>query len=169
MEVEIQMMKSFSRYQRSKHLGMAACLILAAVPVPIVHAETKVIFRGIESVSKEEILRSINDRLTYLRAQPANSWRANDAAFLVERILRKKGFSEAEVSAEIEASDRVVLIIREGSRQTLGKIEFSGVDTQLDDLKNLFRSAFRQRGLIPTESTPFLAEDLDQGLDFIKR
>jgi len=128
--------------------------------------ETEIEIRGMRSKSESEVLTLIGGRLYYVRAKPANSWRANDAAFLVQNILRNDGFFKAEVTAKIEGARRISLIVNEGLRLSLGTVEILG-DGNTKELTKLFTTPFGSDTPFGAGSAPFRAEDVPKGLDFV--
>ena len=130
--------------------------------------QTEVDIRGMQSKSEREVLTLIGGRLHYVREKPANSWRANDAAFLVQNILRNDGFFEAEVTAKIEGDRRIALIVNEGLRLSLGTVEILG-DGETEELGKIFNTPFESDTPFGAGSAPFRAEDVPEGLDFVTR
>ncbi len=133
-----------------------------------VSAETKVDIRGLPSKSEREILQLIGGRLVYITAKPASSWRANDAAFMVEGILRNDGYYEATVGFKIEAPDRIALIVDEGQRLSLGTVTVTG-DGDAKSLTETFSTPFKSSTPFGSGDPPFRAEDVATGLDFVTR
>lgn len=150
-------------------LRFAAGTICAlASGTPEIFAETEVDIRGMRSKSESEVLQLIGGRLVYVRQKTASTWRANDAAFLVERILRDDGFFEAEVRGKVEASDLIVLTVDEGLRLSLGQISIKGADNT-EDLVEVFKTPFESSTPLGGGSAPFRAEDVPEGLEFVSR
>jgi len=130
--------------------------------------ETEIDIRGMHSKSESEVLTLIGGRLYYVRNKPANSWRANDAAFLVQNILRNDGFFDVEVSAKIEGERKIALIVNEGLRLSLGTVEILS-DGDTKKLKKIFTTPFGSDTGFGAGSAPFRADDVPKGLDFVSR
>lgn len=148
-----------------KHILMALALFAIAAG-PVCAAETEIDIRGMRSKSEREVLTLIGGRLFYVRSKPANSWRANDAAYLVQNILRNDGFFEAEVTAIIEGERKIALIVDEGLRLSLGKVEILG-DGDTKKLTKIFTTPFASDTPFGAGSVPFRAGDVAKGLDFV--
>lgn len=148
-------------------LGRGLALFLFASPVPV-SAETDVDIRGMQSKSEGEMLRLIGGRLVYIREKQASSWRANDAAFMVENILRDDGFYEATVTGRIESPDRIALIVNEGQRLSLGTVTMTG-DGDAKSLAKTFTTPFEGSTPFGAGSPPFRADDVPTALNFVTR
>jgi len=131
-------------------------------------AATEVRFQGMRSKSETEVLQLIGGRLVYVREKPASEWRANDAAFLVQQILRNDGFHAAVVRGKVEASDRIALIVEEGPRLSLGKVEIMGIE-DTEELTEIFKSPFEADTPFGAGSSPFRENDVGEGLNFVTR
>lgn len=144
---------------------ITAVSMLAAASLP---AKTDVDIRGMESKSEREVLQLIGGRLVYIRQKPASQWRANDAAFMVETLLRNDGYYQVSVSAKIEAPDRIALIVDEGQRLSLGTVTVTG-DGDPESLADTFSTPFKSSTPFGSGSPPFRADDVPTGLDFVTR
>jgi outer membrane protein insertion porin family len=158
-------MRSFSR-PSFRWLGIFCCLIVAGMTDS--DGKTEIRIRGLESMTENEVLQIIAGRLVYVSEKPANSWRANDAAYLVEQILHNEGFPEARVSGKIEANDQIVLYVSEGIRRSLGEVVIEG-DDDSESLIKLFKSPFTKKSFLQRRDIPFRDEDVAEGLDFMVR
>ncbi|MEP2775814.1 MAG: BamA/TamA family outer membrane protein [Luteolibacter sp.] len=145
-------------------------LLLLAVLSAQMHlaTATEVQIRGMQSKSENEVLTLIGGRLVYIRGKEATAWRANDAAFMVEEILRNDGFYAVKVRGRVEAKDRIALIVEEGQRLSLGEVTITG-DGDAKSLKKTFESPFKSDTPFGAGSPPFRAEDVTTGLDFVTR
>ena len=130
--------------------------------------DTDIDIRGLQSKSEREMLQLIGGRLVYIEGKPASPWRANDAAFMVENILRNDGYHEVTVTPKIEAPDRIALIVDEGRRLSLGTVTVTG-DGDPESLAEIFSTPFTKSTPFGAGSPPFRAEDVATGLDFVSR
>lgn len=64
----------------------SACLALHAADVR---------FSGLQSMSRSEAREVLGDRLEVIKLKPATPARASDAAFMLERLMRLRGFANA--------------------------------------------------------------------------
>lgn len=131
-------------------------------------AGTKVEIRGMQSKSELEVLTLIGGRLVYIRGKEATTWRANDAAFMVEEILRNDGYFDVVVRGKVEAPDRIALIVEEGQRLSLGEVTVTG-DGDTKGLAETFETPLKSGTPFGAGSTPFIEEDVTTGLDFVTR
>ncbi len=159
MEVEIPMKTFFP-----KSLTVSV-LALSMVPVS---AETEVDISGMKSKSEAELLRLIGGRLVYIREKQASPWRANDAAFMVQSILRNDGFYEAKVRGVVESPARIALVVEEGQRLSLGKVTITG-EGDAKSLEKTFTTPFGSDSPFGAGSEPFRADDVNKGLEFVTR
>ncbi len=107
----------------------------------------------------------ISERLVYIEKRPATPSRADDAAFLLDRLLVQRGFTDPEVDWSLPGRDRILLTVKEGPRSTLGEIYIKGLDEELhDDVKAQINSAHKARSLAIGEGTPFLLEHNDEAI-----
>jgi outer membrane protein insertion porin family len=148
-------------------LAVISLFLLAALAAT---AETRVRVTGVSHKSEREVLDLMGGRLVHVRASPAAAHLADDAAFILRQILRKDGYSSAEVDWRIAGRDEIVLIVREGGRLSLGRVSVNGVPA--DDARRLARiysrPAERDRP-IGLQSPPFREEDVGAGLSFIRQ
>ena len=162
MEVEIQMKILVGKF------GVASLALSMVASVLTVSAETEVDIRGMQSKSKNQVMRLVGGRLVYIREKKASTWRANDAAFIVQQILRNDGFYEVSVEGKIESPDRIVLIVDEGRRLTLGKVTMTG-DGDSKALAETFTAPFEGDTPFGAGSPPFRADDVPTALNFVTR
>ncbi|MFK7849409.1 MAG: outer membrane protein assembly factor [Akkermansiaceae bacterium] len=154
-----------SRFRRAWFSLVICSLISADVAIG---EETTVDIRGMRSKSEAEIMALIGGRLSFVKEKPANSWRANDAAFMVEKILRNDGFSEANVVAKIEGQRRIVLQVEEGIRFSLGEVKILGEEeADAEKLAELFSVPFGGISRFGGAEPPFRDEEVPVGIEFI--
>lgn len=144
---------------------MGLSMVASLLPVS---AETEVDIRGMQSKSENQVLRLIGGRLVYIQEKKASTWRANDAAFIVEQVLRNDGFYEARVEGKIESPDKIALIVNEGQRLSLGKVTMTG-DGDSEALAKTFTSPFEGDTPFGAGSPPFRADDVPTALNFVTR
>jgi outer membrane protein insertion porin family len=133
-------------------------------------AETRVRISGMTSKSEGEVLELMGGRLTHVMSSNASPSRADDAAFLLRRTLRKDGYARAEVAWKIVNRNEILLTVREGGRLSQGPITVTGVPADVaKKLARLYaRPAERDRPLIASVA-PFREEDVEKGLSFVRQ
>lgn len=162
------MMRVFSTYQKLESLRPWVLGMLCIAGMGSLKAETTIDIRGLESASNGEILQMLAGRLVYVRDKPASAWRANDAAYMVEQILRNDGFPDAEVNGQMVSKDRIVISVKEGVRRSLGNVEIN-VEGESESLVKLFKTPFEKRSLQFQGETPYREDHVEEGLDFVLR
>ena len=118
-------------------------------------------FSGLETLTQKELTSAIYGRLEFIKDRPATSYRADDAAFLVQQYLHSHGLPDARVDWSLPSDDVILLTIKEGMRQYLGTIEVQGSDDS-EEIIEQFREAFpesgKQRAFLAQASTTGLAK-----------
>lgn len=130
------------------------------------YGETEVRIEGMESKSNREIFQLIGGRLVYIRQKQASTWRANDAAFMVEQVLRNDGFYEAEVRGVVKGPEQILLRVNEGLRLSLGEVVIEG-EGDSEELAKIFETPFKSTTPFGAGSPPFRADDVNTGLFFV--
>lgn len=152
--------------QLIQYLLLVFLLLLPAVQAAEVR--TRVRIAGMKSLSEEEALNLIGARLVHVENQLPSASRAEDAAFMAQRLFRTYGFSQCQVSWKFFGKDSVQLLVNEGPRQVLGDITVEGVDSKSAKLlARLYELPARKRGGGFGEHPPFIEEDLATGISLI--
>ncbi|RPJ34814.1 MAG: hypothetical protein EHM17_05125 [Verrucomicrobiaceae bacterium] len=148
-------------------LRVMLALLLASLTAA---AETRVHITGLRHKSEAQVLELMGGRLTHVRQSPASAPLADDAAFILRRLLRKDGYADAEVGWRITGRDEITLDVREGTRLALGRVTVSGVpDEDARKFAKLYaKPAWKDRsfGLGPP---PFREEDVASGLSYLRQ
>ncbi len=120
----------------------------------------KLDFVGLESYTKKGLEEAVQGRLDYIKRRPATSFRADDAAYLVETYLRQHGLPDALVNWSLPGGDVIRLTVVEGLAKYLGELTVTGVDvTVQDDVKTQFAAPFPEAG----DQRAFLASEVSSG------
>ncbi len=145
-------------------------ILMLLLTVATVTAKTRVRIEGMRSMSSNQALVLLGERLEHVRASPASPSRADDAAFLLRQALHKEGYADAHVRWRIAGSDSVVLTVNEGGRLSLGPVTVYGVSP--DEAKKLAklyaRPAGKDRPLVAA-APPFREEDVAVGLSYVQQ
>ena len=72
-------------------------------------------FSGLETLTQKELTSAIYGRLEFIKDRPATSYRADDAAFLVQQYLHSHGLPDARVDWSLPSDDVILLTIKEGN------------------------------------------------------
>jgi len=165
-----------SRVPRLIALALALLTTARAAPPLLSQREepepvTKILIQGTRTMTSAEAFDLVEGRLEYVLSQPATRARAADAAFLVERLFRTKGFRDASVSWSIPKPNLIRLRVDEGTREALGEVRIEGVpdEDRNEELARLFELPMRKRvdggGIRP----PIGTGDVEAGLELIRR
>jgi len=151
---------------------MNACriILLAMVTVQAAAAETRVVIRGLENQSSNQVLGLMGGRLEHIRNGEATPARASDAAFLVRQILEKDGYADVRVDGKVVSNSQILLTVNEGLRLSLGTVTINGgPPDQTQKLVKLYsRPAGKDRPLA-SGSAPFREEDVETGLTYLRQ
>jgi outer membrane protein insertion porin family len=133
-------------------------------------AETQIRITGTTRKSESQVLGLMGGRLEHVRTHDASPSRADDAAFLLRQVLRKDGYSTAEVDWKIVRRNEILLSVREGERLSLGKVTLRGVPTdETQKLVKLYsRPAEKDRPLASGDA-PFREGDVETGLSYLRQ
>lgn len=92
---------------------------------------TRVQIVGLTALSEEEVLAKLGGRLDFITAREPTRSRADDADFLVRRLLEKEGYSDVEISWRIpDEGDTIILTVNSGPRLTIGEVTVVGVEEE---------------------------------------
>ena len=129
---------------------------------------THVRIAGMKSLSEEEAINLIGSRLEHVENQPPSASRADDAAFMAQRLFRTYGFSQCQVSWKFFGKDSIQLLVNEGPRQLLGGVKVEGVESKdAKLLARLYELPAEKRGGGSGERPPFIQEDVATGIELI--
>ncbi|MFP6865321.1 MAG: BamA/TamA family outer membrane protein [Roseibacillus sp.] len=144
---------------------MPRLALLILLPLALPAWSAKVSIQGVHSMSESEAIDLISARLEYIEKRKASPSRADDAAFLLDRLLIQRGFTNPKVEWSLPGGNRILLTVVEGPRSTLGEVHIKGLDGELHDaLKAQINSAHKARTFAIGEATPFLLEHNQEAL-----
>ncbi len=129
-----------------------------------------ILFRGIRSFDESTLMDAIKDQVTGIQEFGLNPARANDTAFFLALFYLKHGFSQVQVTEQIDGG-RLILNVQEGPLTTLGETTFVG-NTAFDSvtLLDYLIGATRERvsRFKAEEDLPFVEADIKIGTSRIK-
>lgn len=101
---------------------------------------TRVQIVGLTGLSEEDVLAKLGGRLDFITAREPTRSRADDADFLVRRLLEKEGYSDVEISWRIpDEGDTIILTVKSGPRLIIGEVTVVGVEGEMaETLKKYF-------------------------------
>lgn len=125
----------------------------------------KLRIRGMTSMTESEAKDLIGKRLEYLEARDASPSRADDAAFLLDRLLVQQGFTSPQVDWSLPGNNVILLTVKEGRRSTLGEVKIQGLDGNLlKETTAQIKSAHQARALEMQDATPYLKAHNDEAI-----
>jgi outer membrane protein insertion porin family len=129
---------------------------------------TEVRVAGMKTLSEEEALNLVGARLEHVRSQPPSASRADDAAFMVQRLFRTYGFSQCQVTWKFFGRNSVQLIVTEGPRELLGEVRVEGMDKKSAQLlSKLYEVPAQKRSNGIQGRPPFIQDDVAAGIDLV--
>ncbi|MGJ8671486.1 BamA/OMP85 family outer membrane protein [Rubritalea sp.] len=119
---------------------------------------------GLDEDSKKKYSTALEPRLLFISSRPATSWRADDAAFFLKRLIIREGYPDAEVKWAI-SGQTIDLRVNEGPRLFYGIVE-SRQSSILDaeTLTNYFYQPIVVGELASIDKAPYIAEYTDKGV-----
>lgn len=133
-------------------------------------AETRVRIDGMGGKEEKDVMDILGGRLTQVKASPASPSRANDAAFLLRKMLYMDGYRDVEVDWKVNGTDEIVLIVREGQRLKLGAVTIKGVaEDEASQLVKLFAVPAEKEMKLGGDPAPFREEDVETGLSYLRQ
>lgn len=125
----------------------------------------KLRIRGMTSMTEAEAKDLIGKRLEYLEERAASTSRADDAAFLLDRLLIQQGFTAPQVDWSLPGNNVILLTVKEGRRSTLGEVKIQGLEGDLlKETTAQIKSAHQARALEVQDATPFLQEHNEEAM-----
>ena len=130
---------------------------------------TAIDFRGETAFKEKDLRTALKEEITTVDQYGLSPARADDVAFFLELFYRKHGYAKVNVRYSIDG-DRLRLDITEGPQFTLGQIEFSGNGHEPNDkLFEYVVGPTRERYSKLQKSLPFVASDVQEGVDLVQR
>jgi outer membrane protein insertion porin family len=134
-----------------------------------VSGPSKVTILGLSSTDESAARKLIAEQINWIEKEGATRPRADDAAFLLERGLRRLGFPNATVRWELQGSpSAIVLTASHGKTRRLGAITFTGLDDG-DSPKRLVdfmeRATLKRETGLLRQALPYVESDIEAGLD----
>ena len=145
-------------------------MIVMFLAAGLAAAETRVRIAGLDGAEADRAMSLMEGRLEHVRTSPASPALADDAAFILRRMLRNDGYSDARVDWRIGGPEEITLNVRAGERLTLGNVSVTGVDNeQARRFAGLFESAFAKSRPDLLGRPPFREEAVEKGLAAIRQ
>jgi outer membrane protein assembly factor BamA len=133
-------------------------------------AQTEVRITGMVTKSENLVLGLIGERLEHVRAKPASTSRADDAAFLLRQVLLRDGYAQVQVGYQVVSPSQIILTVREGARLSLGTVTVTGVPAgEVQRFAGLYTRPAEENRPFAAGPPPFREEDIETGLSYIEQ
>ena len=153
------------------------CLTLSAVALPLRAQETRPsVAAGVpvelQGVSREMASSSrivVEKQWALAGDKVVSAPLADDLAFFLQQRYLQLGYRDARVDWKL-SGQRAILVVEEGTRQTVGTITFTGVDPgRPDSLRSYLTRQTREREGRLAKTLPFVEGDLEAGIGLVVR
>ena len=153
------------------------CLTLSAVALPLRAQETRPsVAAGVpvelQGVSREMASSSrivVEKQWALAGDKVVSAPLADDLAFFLQQRYLQLGYRDARVDWKL-SGQRAILVVEEGTRQTVGTITFTGVDPgRTDSLRSYLTRQTREREGRLAKTLPFVEGDLEAGIGLVVR
>ncbi len=127
-------------------------------------------FQGERAFKEDELRSQLKEEIATINEFGLTAARADDAAFFLDLFYRKHGYVKVNVRYILESPNRLRLVIDEGPLMTLGNISFEGnVHEPSAKLFDYAVGPTRQRYSQLQKDLPFVAADINEGADLVRR
>ncbi len=121
-------------------------------------------FEGIPEESLDSITTQLKPRLEYINAREASSWRADDSAFFLERLLIRAGHAEASVDWSLPGSNIILLKAHAGPRYKYGSITAPGsTNISQENIYQYFLQPLVETEIVSIKEAPYISEYSELG------
>jgi outer membrane protein assembly complex protein YaeT len=123
---------------------------------------TQVRIVGLQGMSEDEVLERLGGRLDFIQSRPPSRSRADDADFLVRRLLEKEGYKDVDISWRIPDDRKtIILTVNSGARITIGEVEVLGVEgEQAESIADYYTGTSFLGG---ETNKPYIESDVEKG------
>ncbi|MGJ8677279.1 MAG: BamA/OMP85 family outer membrane protein [Akkermansiaceae bacterium] len=121
---------------------------------------------GLPENKKDELISKLTPRLDFITRRAPSSWRADDTAFLLQRLLIRAGHADATVIWELTGSNNITIKATPGAEYSYGDITTPDVIAlSQDELFQYFLQPLVDTELVRITEAPYIAEYTDEGAD----
>ncbi len=131
-------------------LGLALVSVCPAAQLQII---------GLDPDLKERLVKELEPRFTYITDRDPATWRADDAAFFLERALIRRGYYTASVDWTLPGGDLIELTVDSGARFLFGEISSaSPVDLSVETLREYFLQPLVDTEAVHIDEAPYIED-----------
>lgn len=122
---------------------------------------TDIRIEGLTGLSEKDVLSRLGGRLDFITSRPPSRSRADDADFLVSRVLEKEGYSDVNISWKIPADRKsIILRVTSGPRLIIDDVNIEG--TSQEDAE-VMKQYFKGKTLLGGKAEiPYLVDKTDE-------
>ncbi len=132
------------------------------------HSATLNIY-GVSEEKKEEYYAELEPRLDYILQREASPWRADDAAFLLKRVMIRRGFPDVVVDWKLPGANIIDLQVIPGVQYLFGDIvsqETTAISQE--ELKEYFLQPLVEREAVRIKDAPYIEDYVEKGTVNVK-
>lgn len=127
-------------------------------------------FRGEQAFKEKDLRSAVKEQIATIDQFGLSPARGDDLAFFLEVFYRKHGYVNVSVRYTIESGNHLRLDINEGPLMTLGTVVFEGnAHEPAQKLFDYVVGPTRERYSKLQKNLPFVAADVEEGADLVKR
>lgn len=120
---------------------------------------------GISEGEKEKFIAKLAPRLDYIKTREASSWRADDAAFFLERLLIRAGHPAALVTWTLPGNNVITLNAEPGPLFKYGTISSPNLTAiSQETLRQYFLQPLVETEFVKITQAPYIAEYSELGI-----
>ncbi len=130
----------------------------------LVVSAAEVVIKGLSEDQTEQINETYQPRLEYIKGRKATSWRADDAAFFLKRILVRRGYFQAAIDPQLPGNNLIQLDVALGNRFKFGEIlpvEESVISNEL--IKEYYLQPLVDTEAVRIDDAPYIVEYKEKG------
>lgn len=119
---------------------------------------------GLPEDEKKELISKLKPRLDYINSREASSWRADDSAFFLERLLIRQGHAAATVDWALPGNNIITLNATPGPRFKYGTITTPDLTAiSQETLYQYFLQPLVETEFVKISEAPYIAEYSELG------
>lgn len=118
-------------------------------------AEVRVV--GIPEEQRLRIFAKMAPRLEFIHQREASEWRADDAAYFMQRVLLREGYSDSKTSWSLPGGNLIMLRVELGKRYTFGNLVINAeAELKRKLLDDYFFQPLIEGELVSRKNAPYL-------------
>ena len=132
------------------------------------HAAT-IQITGLSKEREELAMEKLTPRLEFILKRDASSWRADDAAFFLRRIMIRSGYPDVNVEWKLPGSNIIGLDVNSGERYLFGTISSNHSEVMSsEELREYFLQPLVETELVSSKNAPYIEEYVERGVENVR-